>query len=150
MGERAVASLKISRSDVVEYQCAFLEVAAGEAVLDEALLRAQPVEGGVDLAHPNGAEAQSLAEGMAGRGGIEHAGGGEFGGGGRSSRPMRRAVARAARTWPCGRERRISKPPSPAGTSLSPRKAARRVWIFSSGQWERLARVRDLTLPSSR
>src|ERR1017187_10581166 len=81
MGERAVASLKISRSDVVEYQCAFLEVAAGEAVLDEALLRAQPVEGGVDLAHPNGAEAQSLAEGMAGRGGIEHAGGGEFGGG---------------------------------------------------------------------
>src|ERR1019366_3752642 len=81
MGERAVASLKISRSDVVEYQCAFLEVAAGEAVLDEALLRAQPVEGGVDLAHPNGAEAQSLAEGMAGRGGIEHASGGEFGGG---------------------------------------------------------------------
>src|ERR1035441_6606928 len=81
MGERAVASLKISRSDVVEYQCAFLEVAAGEAVLDEALLRAQPVEGGVDLAHPNGAEAQSLAEGMAGRGGMEHGGGGEFGGG---------------------------------------------------------------------
>src|ERR1019366_5459753 len=81
MGERAVASLKISRSDVVEYQCAFLEVAAGEAVLDEDLLRAQPVEGGVDLAHPNGAEAQSLAEGMAGRGGIEHASGGEFGGG---------------------------------------------------------------------
>src|ERR1019366_7110418 len=39
----------------------------------------QPVKGGVDLAHRDGAEAERLAEGMAGRGGVEHARGGEFG-----------------------------------------------------------------------
>ena len=81
MRKRAVPSLQVGRGDVVEHQRAFLQMAAGEAVLDEGLLRAQPVEGSVDLAHRNGAEAQGLAEGMAGRGGVEHARGGEFGGG---------------------------------------------------------------------
>src|SRR5450759_5596396 len=78
MGERAVASFKISRGNVVEHQHAFPQMAAGEAVLDEALLGYQPIEGGVDLAHRDGAEAERLAEGMAGRGGVEHARGGEF------------------------------------------------------------------------
>jgi hypothetical protein len=56
-------------------------MAPGQTVLDAALFRAQPVEGGVDLAHRHGAEAQDRAEGMARRGGIEHARGGQFGGG---------------------------------------------------------------------
>ncbi len=55
-------------------------MAAGESVLDEGLFRARPVEGGVDLAHRGGAEAERLAEGMAGGGRVEHTGGGEFGG----------------------------------------------------------------------
>jgi hypothetical protein len=76
-----MASFKVARGDVVEYQRAFPQMAEGETVLDQGLLRTQPVEGGADLAHRDGAESQGLAEGMAGGGGIEHAGGGEFGGG---------------------------------------------------------------------
>src|ERR1019366_5770313 len=120
MGKRAVASFKIGRRDVVEHQRAFPPVAAGGTGVDEGLLGYQPVKGGVDLANRDGAEAERLAEGMAGRGGVEHARGGEFGrrieqagddqreneiapalrrtAGSRPSRPIRRAVASAART----------------------------------------------------
>jgi hypothetical protein len=49
-----------------------------------------------------------------------------------------------------GSERRISKPLSPIGASGSPRRAARRVSMRSTGSLERLASVRFLTLPSSR
>src|ERR1019366_4300546 len=79
MGKFAMASFEVGRGHVIEHERAFLEVAAGETGLDEGLLGYQPVQGGVDLAYRDGAEAERLAEGMAGRGGVEHARGGEFG-----------------------------------------------------------------------
>jgi hypothetical protein len=66
-----------------------------------------------------------------------------------SSRPSWRAVPRTAATWPCGRLRVISNAPS--------RGAAGGGWPFStrasastlaSGQADRLASVRFLTLPA--
>jgi hypothetical protein len=45
---------------------------AGEAVFDEALLAAEPVEGGVDLARGDAAEAQRFAQRVAGGGAVEH------------------------------------------------------------------------------
>jgi len=66
------------------------------------------------------------------------------------SRPMRRAALNAASPWPWGSERRISKPRSPTGTRDSPRRAARKGSIRSTGSLERLARVRFFTLPSWR
>jgi hypothetical protein len=79
MGEFAMAPFEVGRGHVVEHERAFLEVAVGEAVLDEGLFRAQPVEGGIDLPHRDDAEAERLAEGMGGGDGVEHPGGGEFG-----------------------------------------------------------------------
>ena len=78
MGERAVPSLEISRSDIVKHQRAFLEMAAGETVFDEGLLRAQPVERGINLTHRDGAEAQFSPREWLAVGGVKHARGGQF------------------------------------------------------------------------
>ena len=171
-GQRTAAALEIGGGDVVEHQCAVLEMTACELVFDERLLAAEPVEGGVDLAGGDAAEAKGFAQRVAGGGGVEHARGGQFGrrieqpGDDERQRQVAAALGRAAgqqlveadapatasaaRTWPCGSERRISKPFSPIGASGSPRSAARRVSMRSIGSLERLARVRFLTLPSSR
>jgi hypothetical protein len=47
-------------------------MAAGELVLDEGLLGSESVEGGVDFAGGDAAEAKGLAQRVTGRGGIEH------------------------------------------------------------------------------
>jgi hypothetical protein len=51
-------------------------VAAGERGFDKSLLADQPVERGVEFAGGDAAEAEDLAQGMAGGGGIEHPRGG--------------------------------------------------------------------------
>jgi hypothetical protein len=56
-GQRTAASLEVGGGDIVEHQHAILEVAAGEVVFDERLLAAEPVEGGVDRARGDAAEA---------------------------------------------------------------------------------------------
>jgi hypothetical protein len=78
-GEFAMASFEVARRDIIKHQRAFFEMTTGERLLDEALLRAEPVEGGVDLARRDGAEAEGFAEGMTGGGGVEHARGRQFG-----------------------------------------------------------------------
>ena len=64
-GQRTAASLQVSGGDVVQHQCAVLEVAAGELVFDEVLFAAEPVEGGVDLACSDAAEAEGFTERVA-------------------------------------------------------------------------------------
>src|ERR1700712_5144566 len=172
MGQRTATALEIGGGDVVEHERAVLQMAARELVLDEGLLAAEPVEGGVDLAGGDAAEAEGFAQRMTGGGAVEHARCCQFGRWveqpGDDERPcqvtaalgraagqqvveaMRPAVVSAARTVPCGGERRISKPLSPIGTRGSPRSAALRVSMRSTGSLDRLARVRFLTLPSSR
>src|SRR5208337_4660276 len=66
------------------------------------------------------------------------------------SSPSRRTAPSTAATWPCASARAISKRSAPSGTSVSPASTRRRLSIFSSGQSEILASVRDLTLPPSR
>jgi hypothetical protein len=79
-GQRTATSLEVGGGDIVEHQHAILEMTACEAVFDEALFAAEPVEGGVDLARGDAAEAKHFAQRVAGGGGVEHPGGGQFGG----------------------------------------------------------------------
>ena len=68
-----------------------------------------------------------------------------------SSRPSWRAVPRTAATWPCGRLRVISNAPSrPAAGGGWPFSTRASASTLASGQDDRLARVRFLTLPASR
>jgi hypothetical protein len=65
------------------------------------------------------------------------------------SRPSLRAVPSAAATWPCGQDRSIASRSGDA-TNVSPLSARLSASILASGQRERLASVRVLTLPPSR
>ena len=68
-----------------------------------------------------------------------------------SSRPSWRAAPRTAATWPCGRLRVISNAPSrPAAGGGWPFSTRVSASTLASGQADRLARVRFLTLPASR
>src|ERR1700761_8254526 len=66
------APFQVGGGDVVEHQCAVLEMAAGELVFDAGLLAAEPVEGGVDLAGGDAAEAKGFTQRVAGGGTVEH------------------------------------------------------------------------------
>ena len=68
-----------------------------------------------------------------------------------SSRPSARAVPSTAATCPCGRLRAISNVPSAAAAGAGwPFSTRARASTLASGQDDRLARVRFLTLPASR
>ncbi len=75
----AAAAFKVSGGDVVEQQCALLEVAAGQRGFNKGLLAAQPVECSIDLLGSDFAQAQHLAQRMAGGGRIQHPRGRQFG-----------------------------------------------------------------------
>ncbi len=77
--QRTAASLEVGGGDIVEHQHAVFEMAASQRVFDERLLAAEPVEGGVDLAHGDAAEAKGLTQRVAGGGAVEHPGGGQLG-----------------------------------------------------------------------
>jgi hypothetical protein len=79
-GEFALAALQVGGADVVEHEGALAEMALGERPLDSCLLREQPVEGGVDLALLDDAEAKHFAETGSGGIGIEGAHGAKLGG----------------------------------------------------------------------
>jgi len=70
-GQRTAASLQVGGGDVVEHQHAVFQTATRQLVLDEALLTAKPVEGGVDLARGDAAEAEGFAQRVAGGGTVE-------------------------------------------------------------------------------
>ena len=64
--------------------------------------------------------------------------------------PSARAVPNTAATCPCGRLRVISNASDRSVAGGRPFSARLRVCTLSSGQFDRLARVRVFTLPSSR
>ena len=66
------------------------------------------------------------------------------------SRPSLRAHPSTAATWPWGRDRRISKASPRVGSATPPLSRMRSPSTRPSGHLDRLARVRFLTLPSSR
>ena len=78
VGEFALAALQVGGADVVEHERALAEMALGERPLDAFLLCQQPVEGGIDLAFLDDAEAKHFAETGGGGVGIEGAYGGKF------------------------------------------------------------------------
>jgi hypothetical protein len=51
---------------------------AGQRGFDERLLAAEPVEGDVDLARGDAAEAKHFPQRVGGSGGVEHSGGGQL------------------------------------------------------------------------
>ena len=78
-GQWTTAALEIGGGHVVEHQRAVLEVTACELVFDERLLAAEPVEGGVDFACGDTAEAQCFPQQVGSGFAVEHARGGQFG-----------------------------------------------------------------------
>ncbi len=99
----AAAAFKVSGGDVVEQQRAILQVAAGQRGFDKGLLVAQPVECSIDLLSSDFAQAQHLAQRMAGGGRIQHPRGRQFGrrleqaGNNQGQRQIAAALRRAAR-----------------------------------------------------
>jgi len=67
-----------------------------------------------------------------------------------SSIPSERIVPSTAATCPCGRLRLISNAPRSPAAGAWPFSAAASASTLASGQDDRLARVRFLTLPPSR
>ena len=72
------AAFEIGRCHVVEHERAVLEVAPCELVFDEALLAAEPVQGGVDFASADAAEADGFPQRVTGGFAVEHPRGGQF------------------------------------------------------------------------
>ncbi len=66
------------------------------------------------------------------------------------SSPKSRSVPSTAETWPCGKERRISKASPASAKATPPLRSVRKPCTTGIGSLERLARVRFLTLPPSR
>jgi hypothetical protein len=143
----------------------------GQGGLDGGLALQQPVQGGVELVLVDLAEAKCFAKARCGGRGGERTGGGELGGGFEdpadeecedevaaanavgakdTSRPIPRAVPRAAATWPCGRLRVTVKASRSAAMTVPPLSTPRRPSTWTAGQSDRLQRVRLRTLPPSR
>ena len=78
LGEFAVRPLDVAGGQVVEHEGVFLEVALGEALLDDRLPLDEPVHRGVQLLRVDGAEVEHLAERGDGAFGRQSAGGGEL------------------------------------------------------------------------
>ena len=126
LGQRAAAPFHVARRHVVEHERAVGEMALRQSGLDGGLALQQPVQGGVELVLIDLAEIKPRAK--AGGGGCRGkcASGGQLGCGFEDrptrsartrsrqrlpsgprirSRPILRAVPRAAATWPCGKVR---------------------------------------------
>ena len=125
LGERAAAALHVARGHVVEHQRAVREMALGQRRLDGGLALQQPVERGVELVLVDLAETEQRRRGWRRRSPGESArAAASLEAGSRirptimartrsrqrlpsgpriRSRPILRAVPRAAATWPCGK-----------------------------------------------
>ena len=143
----------------------------GERRLDRRLADGEPVEGGVELVLIDRTEAELLTEaGLAVSGDSARAAASlEPGsrrrlttrartrsrqrlpsGPSRRSRPILRAVPRAAATCPYGSERMMVIACWSLGMTVPPLSSILKPAMRSAGQSERLSRVRFLTLPPSR
>jgi hypothetical protein len=80
-GQRTAASCHIAGRDVVEHQCAVLEVAPGQRGLDGGLACQQPIECRIEFIVVDLAETERFAKAGGRRGWRQRPGGGEFGDG---------------------------------------------------------------------